>query len=88
MTAVLLAATLALGLHVNLSASSPRGLSRRVAEAPTRGAGVVVCVSSESAEFALTGGWLGPGPWPGGVQPLLKRVVAVAGDLVEIDPRR
>ena len=83
---VLLAVILALGLHVNLSASAPRGLYRTVAGRPTRGAWVVACVSPQSAALARARGYLGPGPCTAGVQPVLKPVVAVAGDVVEIGP--
>ena len=83
---VLLAAILAFGLHVNLSASAPRGLYRMVAGSPTRGAWVVACVSPQSAALARARSYLGPGPCAGGVQPVLKPVVAVAGDVVEIGP--
>ena len=83
---VLLAVILVLGLHVNLSASAPRGLYRMVAGWPTRGAWVVACVSPQSAAFARTRGYLGPGSCAGGVQPVLKPVIAVAGDVVDIAP--
>jgi conjugative transfer signal peptidase TraF len=83
---VLLAVILALGLHVNLSASAPRGLYRTVAGRPERGAWVVACVSPQSAALARARGYLGPGPCAGGVQPVLKPVAAVAGDVVEIGP--
>jgi conjugative transfer signal peptidase TraF len=83
---VLLAAILAFALHVNLSASAPRGLYRTVTGLPTRGAWVVACVNAQSAALARARGYLGPGPCAGGVQPVLKRVVAVAGDVVEIGP--
>ena len=83
---VLLAVILALGLHVNLSASAPLGLYRTVVGRPTRGVWVVACVSPQSAALARTRGYLGPGPCAGGVQPVLKPVIAVAGDVVEIGP--
>ena len=83
---VLLTVILALGLHVNLSASAPLGLYRTVVGRPTRGVWVVACVSPQSAALARTRGYLGPGPCAGGVQPVLKPVVAVAGDVVEIGP--
>jgi len=83
---VLLAMILALGLHVNLSASAPLGLYRTVVGRPTRGVWVVACVSPQSAALARTRGYLGPGPCAGGVQPVLKPVIAVAGDVVEIGP--
>ncbi len=82
----LLAAIVAFGLHVNLSASAPRGLYRMVAGSPTRGAWVVACVSPPLAALARARGYLGPGACAGGVQPMLKRVVAAAGDVVEIGP--
>src|SRR5262249_10542628 len=84
---VLLAVILALSLHVNLSASAPRGLYRTVAGRPTRGAWVVACGSPQSAAFARARAYLGPGRCAGGVQPVLKPVVAVAGDVVEIGPK-
>jgi hypothetical protein len=36
--------------------------------------------------LARARGYLGPGPCPGGVQPVLKRVIAVAGDVLEGGP--
>jgi conjugative transfer signal peptidase TraF len=75
---------LGLGLHVNLSASAPRGLYRRVTGSPTRGAWVVACVGPQAAALARARGYLGPGPCEGGVQPVLKPVVALAGDVVEV----
>src|SRR5262245_12295672 len=81
-----LAVILALGVHVNLSASAPRGLYRTVAGRPTRGAWVVACVSPQSAALARARGYLGPGRCAGGTQPMLKPIVAIAGDVVEIGP--
>jgi conjugative transfer signal peptidase TraF len=83
---VLLAVILALGLHVNLSASAPLGLYRTVVGRPARGVWVAACVSPQSAALARTRGYLGPGPCAGGLQPVLKPVIAVAGDVVEIGP--
>src|SRR2546425_12365323 len=80
----LLAAILGLGLHVNLSPSAPRGLYRAITDPPTRGAWVAACVSLEAAAIGLARGYLWPGPCVGGVQPVLKPVVAVAGDAVEL----
>jgi conjugative transfer signal peptidase TraF len=86
MAGVLLAVILGLGLHLNLSASAPRGLYRAVTGRPTRGAWVVACVGPQAAALARARGYLGPGPCAGAVQPVLKPVVAVAGDVVEIGP--
>ncbi len=83
----LAAATLGLGLHVNLSPSAPRGLYHAVAGTPTRGAWVAACVSPEAAALGRARGYLGAGPCIGGVQPVIKPVVALAGDVVELRPR-
>src|SRR5207302_5413533 len=82
----LAAAILGLGLHVNLSPSAPRGLYRAIAGAPTRGAWVAACVSAEAATFGRARGYLGAGSCVGGVQPVIKPVVALAGDVVELGP--
>jgi len=82
----ILVVILALGLHVNLSPSVPRGLYRTVTGSPVPGAWVVVCVSADAAALARARGYLLPGPCPGGVQPVLKPVVAVADDVVELGP--
>ena len=82
----LLAAILALGLHVNLTASAPRGLYRTITGPPTRGAWVVACVNPEAAALGRARGYLGPGSCRGEVEPVLKLVVALAGDVVELRP--
>jgi len=82
----LLAAILGLGLHVNLSPSAPRGLYRSITGAPTRGAWVAACVNPEAATFGRARGYLGAGSCVGGVQPVIKPVVALAGDVVELGP--
>src|SRR5438445_7252036 len=82
----LAAAILGLGLHVNLSPSAPRGLYRAVAGTPTRGAWVAACVSPEAAALGRARGYLGAGACVGGVQPVIKSVLALAGDVVELGP--
>ena len=47
---------------------------------------MVAGVSPQSAALARARGYLGPGPCAGGVQPVLKPVIALAGDVVEIGP--
>jgi conjugative transfer signal peptidase TraF len=47
---------------------------------------VVVCVHREAAALGRARGYLRPGPCTGGAQPVLKPVVAIAGDVVEIRP--
>jgi type IV secretory pathway protease TraF len=41
-------------------------------------------VSAEAAALARARGYLGRGSCAGGVQPVLKPVIAVAGDVVEL----
>ena len=82
----LAAAILGFGLHVNLSSSAPRGLYRTIAGSPTRGTWVAACVSTEAAALGRARGYLGPGPCVGDVRPVIKPVVAVAGDVVELGP--
>src|SRR5207249_6459289 len=80
---ILLIVILALGLQLNLSVRAPRELYRTVAGLPTLGARVVTCVGPDSAGLARVRGYLRPELCAGGVQPVLKRVIAVAGDVVE-----
>jgi len=82
----LAAATLGLGLRVNLSPSAPLGVYRAITGTPTRGAWVAACVSAEAAVLGRARGYLGAGPCVGGVQPVIKPVVALAGDVVELEP--
>jgi len=75
-----------LGLGLNLSASAPRGLYRKVTNAPARGALVIVCLPPPIARFGRARGYLGAGDCPGGTQPVLKRIAASAGDALELAP--
>ena len=77
---------MSLGLRINLSASAPRGLYRAALGTPQRGMWVAACVSTDAAALGLSRGYLRPGPCPGGAEPVLKPVVAVAGDVVELSP--
>ena len=77
---------MSLGIHINLSASAPRGLYRAVVGTPLRGAWVAACVPTDAAAVGLARGYLRPGPCPGGAEPILKPVVAVSGDVVDLSP--
>ena len=79
------AAGLRLGVGLNVSRSAPRGIYRTVADAPARGELVVACLPPALGAFGRTRGYLRPGGCPGGAQPVLKRIGAVAGDRVELD---
>ncbi len=77
------------GLRVNDTASMPRGLWRvRAANAPLRrGEVVAVCLPNTAPiREAAMRGYIPAGNCPGGYQPLVKRVAAVAGDLVTVTP--
>jgi conjugative transfer signal peptidase TraF len=77
----------AAGLRVNATASMPRGLWRIAAtEARVeRGEIVSVCPPDGAAiREAARRGYFPAGPCPGGYEPLVKPVAAIAGDLVAI----
>lgn len=71
-------------LHLNLTDSLPRGIYRETHEPIMRGVLAVECLPAELAELGKKRGWLWQGSCPTGVPPILKRVVAVAGDTVEL----
>jgi conjugative transfer signal peptidase TraF len=77
---------MSLGIHINLSASAPRGLYRAVVGTPAPGMWIAACVTEEAAALGLARGYLRPGPCPGGTEPILKPVVAVPGDVVDVSP--
>jgi type IV secretory pathway protease TraF len=72
-----------LGVGLNLASSGPRGLYSAVADAPARGAFVTACLPPEIAVFGRARG--DPRPrCPGGTQPVLTTIGAVAGDRVDL----
>ena len=85
------------GLVINHTGSLPPGLYRverlsaeeRAAAAagrlvPPPGAVVVWCLPAEVGAFGRRRGYLLRGPCPGGVEPVLKHVAAIAGDTVVV----
>lgn len=72
----------AFGIRFTYTDSLPMGLYRSVTGVPTRGALVSICLPSELAGMAKERGYGRPGRCPGGLAPLLKRVVAMPGDSV------
>ena len=75
-------------LHVNVSRSAPRGLYRAANAPLTRGALVAACLPTEVARVGLERGYLPPGSCPGGAQPVIKRVAAMASDAVDVTSTR
>lgn len=76
----------ALGLQWNLSASMPLGLYLPTARSLLPGEIVAVCLPAAMATWAKERGYLHRGSCPTGVQPVLKRIAAVAGDVVTVQP--
>ena len=75
------------GLRVNATASMPRGLWRVQAAATRieRGEVVSVCPpDSVAMREAARRGYIPAGACPGGYEPLVKPVAAIAGDLVTV----
>jgi len=74
-----------LGLRINATGSMPQGIYRLVPGAPERGDLVSVCLEDGSfATMALKRNYLRPGSCPNGLEPLLKRIAGIPGDLLEI----
>jgi conjugative transfer signal peptidase TraF len=76
----------AIGLQWNLSASMPLGLYLPTERSLLPGEIVAVCLPAVMATFAKERGYLHHGSCPTGVQPVLKRIAAVAGDVVTMQP--
>ena len=74
------------GLRVNATASMPRGLWLVRAAGPIRRGEIVTLCPPDRADIrqALRRGYVGSGDCPGGFEPLLKPVAAIAGDRVEV----
>ena len=77
----------ATSLRVNLSGSMPRGLYRLTDAPPGSDLLVAFCLDEEPAALALERRYTGEGTCPGGVEPLVKRVAAIGGDVVTITER-
>ena len=69
-------------VRLNVPPSVPLGLYRMIDQPVARGVNVVACVPPASARPVRERGYLGPGR----TQPLLKRIGAVPGDLVDLEP--
>jgi conjugative transfer signal peptidase TraF len=85
-TMATLAGAVSAGLRVNTTASMPVGLWYvRAGEPIKRGVIVTICPHDcEDFREALRRGYITHGRCPGGYEPLVKPVAAVAGDLVTV----
>jgi conjugative transfer signal peptidase TraF len=77
-------ALIRVGIRINISGSMPRGLYhvRALSRTVRRGDIVAVCLPLDEASLGRARGYVGPGICPGGVDPLLKIVVAAGDDTV------
>jgi conjugative transfer signal peptidase TraF len=73
------------GLRVNWTESMPRGLYRETPPRFERGALAIVCLEGAAARFGRERGYLPRGDCPTGVMPVVKQIVALPGDRVEIE---
>ncbi len=77
----------ALGFRLNLTPSVAVGLYRLESRAPERGDLVAFCPEQGAlAALALERGYLRPGLCDSGTRPLLKRLVGLPGDQLDIAP--
>ncbi len=75
------------GLRLNLTGSLPVGLYLVSRAAPVRQAIVLTCLPREVAAFARERGYVSSGgACPGGVLPVGKPILALAGDTVTVTP--
>jgi conjugative transfer signal peptidase TraF len=73
------------GIRLNLTTSMPVGIYVTSGGMPTRGSMVLVCLPLAVAELARERGYLPQGgSCPGGVVPIGKTIVAIAGDTVVV----
>ena len=75
-----------IGFMVNMSASLPRGLYRRVDAPAMRGAIVIVCLPAGIAALGRSRAYLHRGSCPDESEAVGKRVVAITGDRVAAGP--
>jgi conjugative transfer signal peptidase TraF len=84
-TLALLCGAWVAGLRLNLTGSMPVGIYSTARDAPDRGSIVLACLPSDVATFAKLRGYVPRGgSCPGGVLPVGKPIVALAGDTVVV----
>lgn len=75
----------AVGIRINASTSLPLGLYKETAD--LHAALIEFCPQEPYASFAAGRGYRSPGNCPDGVTPLMKPIVAEAGDIVDLSER-
>lgn len=77
----------ALGFRINLTESIPIGLYRITNAAPIKNANVIFCPDDrKSFRLARDRGYIDYGPYCDGYGYLMKKVVAVSGDILSVTP--
>jgi conjugative transfer signal peptidase TraF len=66
--------------------AAPVGFYLRTTPRPRRGQLVEVCLPKVVAEFGIARGYIGYGACPGGAESVGKILLALPGDLVDIEP--
>jgi conjugative transfer signal peptidase TraF len=84
LVAGLVPAAHALDLRINWASSMPLGLYREVPAHLERGALVLICLPKEVAWVGRQRRYLPLGNCPEGVSPIVKQIVAIAGDAIEL----
>lgn len=73
------------GIRVNASASLPIGLYRTTSDRTAKL--VEFCPAEPYANLSASRGYRGRGNCPDGAEPLMKPIVAVQGDVVDVSPQ-
>ncbi len=74
------------GFYINLFDNSmPAGIYKRINEKPKKGSFAITCLSQEIAWYGLERGYLRRGLCSTGIQPVLKRVMAIEGDTLSFN---
>ncbi len=76
---------LSLQLRFNATSSMPRGIYREVNTPLIVGSIVEVCLPTDMAQFGKSRGYIHAGNCPGNAEPLLKEVVALGGDNLQVN---
>lgn len=74
-----------LQLRFNSSTSMPQGIYRQVDTSLKIGSIVEVCLPADIAQFGQSRGYIHSGNCPGNTEPLLKEVVALGGDTLQVN---
>ena len=71
-------------LHINTSASMPIGIYREISQPIIKDCLVAACLPLPIALFAKQRGYIGNGSCLGNTEPVLKKIVAVGGDEIDV----